>query len=135
MARTKLCCNATVGELRQDDGLLCGTKVVPIAAAINPLVIIKRKGPHRQSSILLQVERYETVTTMLADTPLDSSVAVFREDHAPDGAHQMPRLSQMPKVLLSFIRVLQVCQEKNASSPLAAATGSGHRIGAAGHPF
>jgi hypothetical protein len=56
MACTKLCGTATVGELRQDGGLPGGTKVVPITAAINPLVIMKRKGTHRQNSVLPQME-------------------------------------------------------------------------------
>jgi hypothetical protein len=65
MACTKLCGTATVGELRQDGGLPGGTKVVPIAAAINPVIIIKREGSHRQSSIPPQMERKRTVGTAI----------------------------------------------------------------------
>src|ERR671936_235169 len=52
MACTKLRCNLAAGELRQDDGLPDGTKVVPIMAAISPLIIIEQEGSHRRKSIL-----------------------------------------------------------------------------------
>jgi len=52
MACTKLRSVAAVRELRQDDGLPCGTKVVPIATAISPLIIIQQEGPHRRSRTL-----------------------------------------------------------------------------------
>jgi len=39
--------NVAVGELRQDDGPPYGIKVVPVSAAIGPLIIIEHKGSHR----------------------------------------------------------------------------------------
>jgi hypothetical protein len=54
-----------LGESRQDDGLPCGTKVVPIVAAISPLAIIVQEGSHRQSLIL-----YHSGINGILSTPL-----------------------------------------------------------------
>jgi hypothetical protein len=44
--------DAAIGELRQDDGLPYGTKVVPVSAATSPLIGVKYEGSHRQKFIL-----------------------------------------------------------------------------------
>lgn len=69
--------NAAVGELRQDDGLPCGTKVVPVAAAINPLIAIKYKGSHRQRFIPTSCVRSKLLT-MLYEVSVNPYEAVAK---------------------------------------------------------
>jgi hypothetical protein len=118
MACTKLRCNLAAGELRQDDELPCGTKVVPIMAAISPLIIIEQEGSHRRRSFLSHIN-------LVGYLPLTCTIC------------DLYRYWQRYIIIgrYSNIKLRNICQEKNAYPLLAASPPSGYMIGRAGDPF
>jgi hypothetical protein len=66
-----------VDELRQDDGLPGGTKVVPIVAAVSPLGIIVQEGSHRQNAILCATAVAAIPVTQLHKTRLRIKLTKF----------------------------------------------------------
>jgi hypothetical protein len=108
-----------VDELRQDDGLPGGTKVVPIVAAVSPLGIIVQEGSHRQNAILRNTAVAATPVTQLRKTRLRTKLTKI--DH-----------------FISYHRNIRVrisCQEKNARPGEAAGFVSRDPAGGTVDPF